>query len=420
MLAKWWGTLKNQPTQIIFEYLIFSLLLLYIVALPVSFYAAKKIIYTIVTLFFFYFILSRDKKLFIDKILLVAMLYLLASSLSLINAPHELWGWVGNGLRRIFLCIFFMLAIAHVVNSEKKIMSILVCLSLTLFSVSLYSFYQYSFDPTFYQFNINRAHGGMGHPTLLSTYVGAHVFLFICLGFFYFEKYQGIFLKIASLTCILTLVLTFSRSSALAITITSTLLLFIKKNKTLVLCGFITLVISTGLILLSPGATQWIKNSQSPLHLYLGGYNQFGGDSSQRVNQWKAALNAFHQHPLIGIGVNTFPPEYYKYKLVPDPFTAVGVHNTYLEHLAETGIAGSTALGILLVTLYAMAIKIYKKSSSKLNHILSLGLGLSLTAFLIQAIAESSLQAWRIATVFWFTAGLIVALYKINFQKNQL
>ncbi len=370
----------------------------------------------IVILFPVSFILNRNKKFFYDTSLIIMLFFLSTLVFSFFNVPHELLGTAGNGLRKALISTIFALAIAHCVNSEKKMIYVIasICVAYLIYDFSI--FYQYLFHPKIHQLGIIRASGFSDHPNVSSVNLCAHAFLFLCLGFFYFEKYKGLFLKILALGSIIAITITFSRGGAIAIVITSSLLFCLKRSWKLCAAGVVTIIICISL--LPQGVTKWIKYAESPSHLYLGGYNQFGGDESQRLNQWKAALNAIRQHPLLGIGINTFPSEYPQYKVVPDPLIKTWVHNAFLEHLAETGIFGFIALCILIIFLYKRVIKVYTTSSSKFYNILSLGLGLSLTAYLIHSITEPTLQLWRTATTFWFLAGLIIALHKLNFNNQ--
>lgn len=65
---------------------------------------------------------------------------------------------------------------------------------------------------------------------------------------------------------------------------------------------------------------------------------------------WKRALIIFQQHPILGIGPNGFQTGYKALATSPNAYLAPHAHNIYLSFLAETGILGTLALAILIIT----------------------------------------------------------------------
>jgi O-antigen ligase len=81
------------------------------------------------------------------------------------------------------------------------------------------------------------------------------------------------------------------------------------------------------------------------------------GGGSGRADVWTVALRIFHQHPLIGVGLDNFTIFEPRYALDPGRLTDVRVvseapvfvHNTYLQLLVETGPIGLFALLIVVL-----------------------------------------------------------------------
>ena len=71
--------------------------------------------------------------------------------------------------------------------------------------------------------------------------------------------------------------------------------------------------------------------------------------ATSRLGMSQTALKMWNDHPLLGIGAGN----YLDLVLIYTPVTAlfVPVHNLYLETLAETGLLGIGALGILILTM---------------------------------------------------------------------
>lgn len=68
---------------------------------------------------------------------------------------------------------------------------------------------------------------------------------------------------------------------------------------------------------------------------------------------WSAAMQAFQQHPVIGIGLNNFLPRYFEFR---DPWLASGwiywnqkaTHSTYMEALVNTGLLGLSSCLLMM------------------------------------------------------------------------
>jgi O-antigen ligase len=95
------------------------------------------------------------------------------------------------------------------------------------------------------------------------------------------------------------------------------------------------------------GLALWVSTNPAALSRIT----DFGGGGSGREDQWTIAWRIFKGHPLIGIGLNNFQAVEARFTLQPGRLTHVnllaevqeGVHNTYLQLLAETGVIGLVA-----------------------------------------------------------------------------
>ncbi|MCR8632409.1 O-antigen ligase family protein [Paenibacillus radicis (ex Xue et al. 2023)] len=81
------------------------------------------------------------------------------------------------------------------------------------------------------------------------------------------------------------------------------------------------------------------------------------GSNIERLNRWIAAFNMFKDHPIIGLGFQTYNDNYfsyrdYNYSTGLQSEMTMGAHSEYLKLLAETGIIGALVfIYIIWITL---------------------------------------------------------------------
>jgi putative inorganic carbon (HCO3(-)) transporter len=122
-------------------------------------------------------------------------------------------------------------------------------------------------------------------------------------------------------------------------------------------------------------------------------------------------------HPVIGLGANTYMKNYKRYKNYPEYRNVITAdflyaHNNFLHMAAEIGLLG---LGIFLWLIYELfreCIAVNKKLKDDFFKILSLSLNLCLLAFLVNGLTESSLYSSRVALIFWYLMGLAIGMKK--------
>lgn len=106
-----------------------------------------------------------------------------------------------------------------------------------------------------------------------------------------------------------------------------------------------------------------------------------------RINFWRAAVLIFGDHPLLGTGPGTFGAVHARYQR-DVRFYARDAHNLYVQTLAEMGIAGGLALGLLVVTMAGVWSRALRHSSGGESYALVLGAGLGVLAFLIHSAVD--------------------------------
>ncbi len=174
----------------------------------------------------------------------------------------------------------------------------------------------------------------------------------------------------------------------------------IKKDKIIVFLTIIVLLITP--FFLPNTIKDWAKNTKSIGELLL---------NKERLVLYETSFNMIKQHPVIGVGVNTYVLNYQKYKLhdtTPGTAnTAWYAHNSYLQMAAEIGITGLLMFLYLLFKLFNGWRKFYIKADDNFLKITSLGILMGIFAFLIHGLTETNLYYPKIAILFWFQVGLL-------------
>ena len=114
-----------------------------------------------------------------------------------------------------------------------------------------------------------------------------------------------------------------------------------------------------------------------------------------RTSENLAALDMWHDHPLIGVGPDNFEVHYETYSAaigIDQRAQARGAHNLYLESLAETGVLGTAAfLGVLWLSVGG-AWRARARLEGR-DALLGEGVAVALVAFLICALTLHSAYA---------------------------
>jgi O-antigen ligase len=117
-----------------------------------------------------------------------------------------------------------------------------------------------------------------------------------------------------------------------------------------------------------------------------------GGTFSHRTDIWRAGVEVYHDHPVIGIGAGAYPTA-----VQPIYGSAIVAHNTFLSILVETGAIGLIVFVILLVTLFGSARRL-PPLSRKVWMILLLAWSVGVSG-----------GTWEYRKATWFLFGLLMA-----------
>ncbi len=141
----------------------------------------------------------------------------------------------------------------------------------------------------------------------------------------------------------------------------------------------------------------------------------YGASYDERVETIDRAVQAWREHPVLGIGVGSFGP----YTAVHPSYVPKDgwkiVNNEYIEILSETGLAGLFFFILFVVWLLGRSLQAIKKARDEYLKAVMIGLSAALVGILVQYLTFSTLYIMHI----WFLVGLMIAVQNIIFGDSR-
>jgi len=162
------------------------------------------------------------------------------------------------------------------------------------------------------------------------------------------------------------------------------------------------------LIFLAVPAALWAFPADTRSHLL----RLLAENTAARLRMFEIGCRIFFERPLFGHGLNTFSHNYSAAAQAGDPFFGMGApyaHNMYIQLGCETGLFGLAAFGYLIIWTLRRLLR-----EGGRGLMLRRALAMSLIAYLIHGIFESSLQTSHGALIFWILIGLCLASLRIK------
>jgi hypothetical protein len=131
-------------------------------------------------------------------------------------------------------------------------------------------------------------------------------------------------------------------------------------------------------------------------------------DQGARSMLWRAAVSAWRAHPLLGIGPDNF--RHLSGQFLGRAHTEderMHANSLYFETLADLGLVGLLALGMLVAALGGSARRAVAAPGSR---ILALGVAAGLATYLLHGLLDYFLEFTPTYALFWLLAGMLVAM----------
>jgi hypothetical protein len=130
-------------------------------------------------------------------------------------------------------------------------------------------------------------------------------------------------------------------------------------------------------------------------------------DVIQRPALWRAAVAAWRQHPLLGLGPDNFRHLYGGYLGLASADDRFHANSLFFETLASVGTAGLLALAWLVASL---ARSVRRATAVPATRTLALGLAAGLCAYLLHGLLDYFFEFTPTYALFWLLGGMVVAL----------
>jgi hypothetical protein len=126
---------------------------------------------------------------------------------------------------------------------------------------------------------------------------------------------------------------------------------------------------------------------------------------------WRAAVMAWREHPLLGLGPDNFRRGYNRYLGLERPDERLHANNLYFEILASLGIAGIGAL-VLIVIGFAGAARtaIRHHGAATVGGLIAAGAAIGLAAYLVHGFFDYFLEFTPTYGLMWLLAGIVTGL----------
>jgi len=351
----------------------------------------------------------RGKLTLFDKWLLVLML---GFSLSMIVSVDKV-----NTMKSIVSFFLRGIGVAFIVNkfvisdrrNNQVVMGLLsvasvVCLIglVEFFTGRIPFFHKFYLGIRGYPIGFNIRSGMMstiGHPLSLSAYL----VLLVPMAVWFLQKDQrekSFFKLIPLLLILMTILLSFSRSSWIITCCILFVCFFDKRTRHTILTQWKLILISVTVVIMLIYFLPRLRNA------FIDRFNfqrvKVEILDSHRSASYKTTWNILKEYPLFGVGMGNFTEIYEYYKAKGSNWSISSPDNMYLRFICETGIAGTlTFFCFIFYWLY----QLWKKRNDDFIWAIFVGL----IGFLVNQMAGDFFYWLAPQFLFWFMLGLGVA-----------
>jgi len=126
---------------------------------------------------------------------------------------------------------------------------------------------------------------------------------------------------------------------------------------------------------------------------------------------WRAAVRAWRDHPLLGLGPDNFRHAYNRYLGLAKPDERLHANNLYFETLASLGLAGLAALALIIVGFARAAraaMRVHGPASTA--GLVAAGAAAALGAYLVHGFFDYFLEFTPTYALFWLLGGALTGL----------
>ena len=141
-----------------------------------------------------------------------------------------------------------------------------------------------------------------------------------------------------------------------------------------------------------------------------------------RLAFWRAGLKIFSDYPVLGVGDMDLAKLYRIYKRPYDREIQGHLHNNFFHSLATLGVVGFLAIMFLLIKIFLIHLKLFKKLKNiPFASSFSLGALGGFVSFIAAGLTEYNIGDHEVITLVWFTLAISMAFSKsIEKEETQM
>ncbi|MBI5182349.1 MAG: O-antigen ligase family protein [Nitrospirae bacterium] len=203
------------------------------------------------------------------------------------------------------------------------------------------------------------------------------------------------------------------------------LLILIVKSKGLMPSGYLkkylkfSVVVVAALAIFAAVITIILPIGSNPIVAELSPITRSHLTIKGRELMWGTTLNMIKDHPLIGLGVNTFRLNYQHYQgaflkenpeYIPYLGSAESPHNQYLEIAAEQGIIGLLLFLWINIVFFKVGINIIRSESGLKEKAVTIGILAAVAATLVHALVEFPFNLVPNAMLYYLYLGIVMVI----------
>ncbi|MGM9924958.1 MAG: O-antigen ligase family protein [Bacillus sp. (in: firmicutes)] len=141
-----------------------------------------------------------------------------------------------------------------------------------------------------------------------------------------------------------------------------------------------------------------------------------------RTTLWKTGLVMYRDNPVLGVGMGNYYTRYKefvtKYPELDIGHDAYSVHNSYIKVAAETGTVGILSFLSFYIVYFIYLIRLYFKQNDELGKVVAAGVCVGSVTFMVQNLSNNLIFIPQLNLIFWLVGGLAIAFLHLNQQRN--